>query len=44
MGIDLIQSVLDNKVQIRIEILNDKSDIIGYLKPITKSLIQRNTL
>jgi RimJ/RimL family protein N-acetyltransferase len=39
MGIDLIQSVLDNKVQIRIEILNDKSDKIGYLKPITKSII-----
>lgn len=39
MGYKLVQSILDNKVEIRIDILNDKSDKIGFLKPITKYTI-----
>jgi RimJ/RimL family protein N-acetyltransferase len=39
MGIKLIQNILDNKIHLSIEILDDKSDKIGFLMPITKSTI-----
>ena len=44
MKIDLIKNILEDKIHLNIEILDDKSDVIGFLNPITKATINNKDI